>query len=259
MQTDQTVNSFWHGPKLGDIHGACIRSFMRHGHHARLHCYTPPEDVPDGVEVFDARQVMPQSDLLKDGKTGSVALGADRYRYRLIEAGLGIYADCDMYLIRPLPKEDYLIGFQSDAGTLHAVNGALLRYQPSSGLSQALARCTMHEHATLPWKRRRRHVLNSFLRPFGLAPSARHESWGVWGPALLSYWIKELDLASLCKPIDVFYPLHYFMVDLLFDPGLRLEDLVTPRTVAIHLCHKMSGTKPIPPGCPMDQIVREDA
>jgi hypothetical protein len=71
--------------------------------------------------------------------------------------------------------------------------------------------------------------------------------------------VKSLDLLPLCKPIDVFYPLHYNMVDLLFDPGLRLEHLVTPRTVAIHLSHKMSGKKPIPPGCPLDQIVKENA
>jgi hypothetical protein len=236
-----------------------MRSFVHHGHKARLHCFTPPSDVPEGIELFDARQVMPMADLLAERKLGSVAFGANRYRYRMIEAGFGTYADCDMFLLRPLPEDEYLIGFQNDIDKPHACNNALLRYPQTCPLSRELVRCTLDEYATLPWKRRRRHVLNSLLRPLGLAPSARDEPWGVWGPALLSHWVKSLDLLPLCKPIDVFYPLHYNMVDLLFDPGLRLEHLVTPRTVAIHLSHKMSGKKPIPPGCPLDQIVKENA
>ena len=114
----------------------------------------------------------------------------------------------------------------------------------------------MKEQATMPWRRRRRQVLNSVLRPLGLAPSVRNAPWGEWGPALVSYWVKELGLVSLCKPIDVFYPVHYFGTDLLFDPGLKLDDLITPRSVAVHLCHRMSGGMVVPSGCPLDQIIQ---
>lgn len=256
MNTNQTVNFFWHGPKLGPVQVACIRSFMRHGHRAVLHCYTPPEDIPEGVALFDARQIMSLTDLISNTETGSVALGTNRYRYRMIKAGHGTYADCDMFLLRPLPPDDILIGLQNSVDKSHACNNALLRYPPASRLAFELVKATMKEQATMPWRRRRRQVLNSVLRPLGLAPSVRNAPWGEWGPALVSYWVKELGLVSLCKPIDVFYPVHYFGTDLLFDPGLKLDDLITPRSVAVHLCHRMSGGMVVPSGCPLDQIIQ---
>lgn len=256
MNNNQTVNFFWHGPKLGAVHSACIRSFVRHGHRAVLHCYAPPEDLPDGVALFDARQIMPLTDLISDVQTGSVALGADRYRYRMIRAGHGTYADCDMFLLRALPPDDILIGLQNSLDKPHSCNNALLRYPPDSLLAHELVKATMDEHATMPWRRRRRQMLNSVLRPLGLAPSVRDAPWGEWGPALVSYWVKELGLVSVCKPIDVFYPVHYFATDLLFDPGLKLDDLITPRSVAVHLCHKMLGGTAVPSGCPLDQILQ---
>lgn len=83
------VHFFWHGPRLGPVHAACLRSCQRVGHGAVLHCYAPPEDVPPGVTLRDARAVMPEADLLRHRESGSVALGADCFRFRLLAAGLG--------------------------------------------------------------------------------------------------------------------------------------------------------------------------
>lgn len=254
--SDRPVNFFWHGPRMGRVHAACLRSFLRHGHRVVLHGYAPPEDLPEGVEVFDAERLMPKSDLLFDKETGSVATGADRYRYRILKADLGDYADCDMYLLRPLPEDDYLIGRQNSWGREHPCNSALLRYPADSRLAEAMVETTRDATATRPWQSRKRHMFNAMLRLVGRAPSVTDGFWGEWGPRLLSHWVEELGLKDKTKPIDVFYPLHYFSTDLLFEPGLRLADLVTPRTVAVHLCHNMLGKRDPVPGSPLDEILR---
>lgn len=52
------INSVWIGKKLGPVHAACLRSFVRHGHEVVLHTFERPEDTPDGVKIFDAKLLM---------------------------------------------------------------------------------------------------------------------------------------------------------------------------------------------------------
>src|SRR5690625_4176270 len=132
------VNMFWHGPKLGPMHAACVRSFLRHGHTVSMHCYERPEDLPDGVRVFDAAKLMPLVELISHKKSGSVALGANRYRYRLISTGFGAYADCDMFCLRPLTEARFILGAEQN----DSVNNAILKFPADSGLASALLHAT---------------------------------------------------------------------------------------------------------------------
>lgn len=51
------INTVWIGKKLGPVHAACLRSFVRHGHDVVLHCFELPEDTPEGVRFFDAARL----------------------------------------------------------------------------------------------------------------------------------------------------------------------------------------------------------
>lgn len=241
---------------MGEIHAACIRSFVRHGHQPVLHCYEPPEDLHESIEVFDAAHLMPKSELLADKASGSVALGSDRYRYRMLRAGMGTYSDCDMFLLRPLPDLPYLIGQQHNWDQYHACNGALLRYPQDSELAQQLVKCTLDDRVAPPWSSRSRRLTNKARAMAGIPASVTKGPWGEWGPRLVSYWVEILGLQHQTQAIDVFYPLHYASTSLLFDPGLTLDDLVTSRTVAVHLSHKMLSRDKIPQGCPLDVILK---
>jgi hypothetical protein len=249
--TSPTINMFWDGPQLGAVHAACIRSFLRHGHRVVLHCYDPPSDLPEGAEVYDATQIMPRSDLLVNRATGSVSLGTNRYRYRLLRAGMGIYADCDMYCLRPIQAEAYMFG-REDA---RRINGAFLSYPSDSPLAKMLVAETQTEYYIPDGLRRHQMYGLHALRALGLGVSVSRMPWGVWGPRLLTGCIRELGLTDKAQPIDVFYPVHYLCTSLLFEPGLKIEDLATPRTQAIHLWHKAQGKRLPPPGSPLRQII----
>jgi hypothetical protein len=246
------MNMFWHGPRLGPVHAACIRSFLRHGHAVVLHCYEPPEDVPDGVEIFDATQIMPRSDLIANAATGSVSLGTNRYRYRLLRSGdVGIYSDCDMYCLRPIPDSDYVFGWED----VRIINGAFLKYPADSDLARTLVAETVSKYPVPDHFGPRRKCLLRALRTVGLGISVEKMRWGVWGPRLLTTTIDKLGLQDKAQPIDRYYPLHFSCVPLLYDPGLRVEDLVTPRTYALHLWHSKKDSQSLPEGCPLHQIV----
>jgi hypothetical protein len=245
------INMFWHGPQLGAIHAACVRSFLRNGHTVIMHCYKRPSDLPDSVRVFDASKIMPLADLHADRATGSVALGSDRYRYRLIAAGFGVYADCDMFCLRPITDAPYIMGAEQD----DTVNNAFLKFPADSSLAKALIEATQDYYLIPPWFRSSKRRRFRVLQKFGLGMHVGEHSWGVWGPRLITHYVNEMGLWSDVAPIDRFYPVHPRQTSLLHDPELCITDLVTPRTEAIHLWHKMLGGKTPPKGSPLHEIM----
>lgn len=245
------VNMFWHGARLGPMHAACLRSFLRHGHGVTLHCYEQPEDLPDGVRVFDAARLMPLSDLDSYRREGSVALGSDRYRYLIIAAELGLYADCDMFCLRPISDAPYIIGAEQD----DMANGAILNYPPDSPLSRALLAATDDAYFIPPWFHRSRRRRLRLLQKLGRGVHVSNHRWGSWGPHLITHAVNELGLWPEIAPIDRFYPVHPMQSSLFRDPELCLADLVTPRTDAIHLWHKMLGNEMPPAGSPLHEIM----
>lgn len=246
-----TINMFWNSGPLGEVHVACIRSFMRQGHHVRLHCYASPEDAPQGVELFDASRLMPVEELISNSITGSVALGSDRYRYRLIEAGMGIYCDCDMYCLHPIQLSEYIIG-QEDKDTF---NGAILYYPTGSEMSKMLLNATSGKYVIPPHLKPIKKKAAVLRKNLGFPKSVEKQGWGVWGPKLITHCVKSLGLEPKTSPIDRYYPLHYNHTQLLFEDGLSLRDIVTPRTQAVHLCHKALPKQPVTPNRPMWEIL----
>lgn len=245
------VNMFWHGPELGPMHAACVRSFLRHGHRVIMHCYEPPRDLPDGVKLFDAAKIMPATELVQHKKSGSVALGSDRYRYRIIAAGLGLYADCDMFCLRPLTNSPYLFGVEQTG----VASCGVLNFPPNSPLLKALIKATDDPYFIPPWLKSSERRRLQFRKMLGRGVHVSKQEWGVWGPRLLTFYVSELGLWSEAAPIDRYYPLHYGHVSLLRDPALRLADLITPRTDAVHLWHALLGDSTPPPGSPLHEIM----
>jgi len=53
------VASLWIGPELSWMEQICLLSFMEKGHRTVLYAYDDVKSVPDGVEIRDAREIMP--------------------------------------------------------------------------------------------------------------------------------------------------------------------------------------------------------
>lgn len=250
------VNMFWEGSELGELEIACMYSFVRHGHKVILHSYKFPSNTPSFVEKFDASELMPHDYLISNRLTGSVALGADRYRYLLLEAGMGLYADCDMFCLKKIEERQYIFGWEF----INSINNAILKYPAGSELSRMLLEATSRVDFIPPWLRRRERLLLKVRRSVGIPRRVDEMPWGVWGPKLLTYTIKKLSLEAHASPIDEFYPVPGMHFPLLFDPQLSLEDIITPRTSAIHLWNNMfrltgQGKRKTPPsGSAMSEI-----
>jgi hypothetical protein len=95
----QTVfQGFWHGPPLGVLYRACLRSFTELGY--RFHLYTyEPVDVPPGIDLLDANEIIPFEEIFyyRNPITGSDDLSpfSDLFRFRLLGIRGGWWTDID--------------------------------------------------------------------------------------------------------------------------------------------------------------------
>lgn len=247
------VNSLWIGNRLGPVHAGCLRSFLRNGHRVVLHVFDRPDDVPEGVELFDAQRLMARSEIVAHETTGSLALASDIYRYRILRAGLGIYVDCDVYCLRPIQQEEFLFGWESDK----AINGAVLGLPSQHPALNELITASSDPHF-IPWwyrstKRRLLRLRKAMRLP---VPVSRHR-WGVIGPQLLTNVTRRHEIAASAKPIDVFYPVSYQNTNLLFDRGLSWPDIATNRTLGVHLSASVISGREIIRGSLLDAVVTQ--
>jgi len=257
-----TVNAFWVGPQLGPVHAACLRSFVRAGHETVLHVYETPTDTPKEVKVADARAVLPQKRAVNYEKSGSHALAANLFRYQLLRHGRGLYVDCDVYCVRPIEDADYIYGWQDP----QTICNAVLKLPKDSPVLAEL--CKLRDGFVPPWfttKEQRKLQLSKLL---GLPTRLSKLPWGTTGPKALTWYSKQLGHAWRASPVDVFYPVAMQHIHLLLDPEIRLEDLITPRTLAVHLWNKKFLKKTLgqlvngsdldlPPKCPLSQMLAD--
>lgn len=245
------INAIWIGPKLGPLHAACLESFLRQGHEVLLHTFDAPNDVPSGVKLFDANRLMSRKDIVAHRATGSLSLASDIYRYRILRAGMGTYVDCDVYCLRPLPKQDYLFGLEDDQKTCNAV----LKAPANSELVKRLNAAASDPHYIPPWTSRSTRSFLKLRRTIRCPKPVSEMKWGTIGPLLLTYLIDKLGLQRHRLPIDAFYALHYSHTSLLFQPGLSLESLATPRSYGLHLAQSQHRSEHWKPSSPLAQIL----
>ncbi len=247
-------NAIWVGSALGPVHAACLSSFVAVGHRTVLHCYSPPTDVPAGVEIADARELMPESAIICYRKSGSYSLFSNLYRLKILEAGLGLYIDCDVYCLKPIPDQNYIFGFETDK----QLNGAVLKLPSDSKALTSFLAATSDRTFIPPWFKTSRRWSMNIRKAMGIPVTVDKLPWGTLGPSALTYFAREAGVIARGEPPDVFYSVPFSRVGLFVDPEVRVDDLVTSRTLCLHLYHQK--LRPflgnIPPTSPLGVLMR---
>lgn len=228
-----TIHALWIGKQLGKVSSACLLSFVKQGHEVILHCYDDIDDLPNGVKTSDANLIIPKDEIFKHKKTGSYAIFADVFRYALLKMVDGIYVDCDVYCLKPLtlPEHGYLFGFEDDC----TINNAILALPKNSCMLEKLNQI-LHDKYFIPaWYPIKKQKRLKFKKQFGFSKHISEMPWGITGPKATSYFAKECKVDDLAQKIDIFYPIHYDRISMLTDESLTINELITHRTLCIHL------------------------
>lgn len=240
------LNSLWVGNRLGYLERLCLTSAVAVGHPVTLYSYEPEKliGVPHGVELRDAAEVMPRKQLVHYSDSGSVALGANFWRYAMLAKGLGFWVDMDFYFLRPLEFEsEYVFGWEYEGW----INNAVLLAPADSQMVHDLLDIPQPNRRP-PWYGPRRSLLFYWERLRKGHVGVEDMPWGTYSSGLVTYVANKNRLNAFAQSPDVFYPVRWKDAQNLYGPAVEVERLIGPETRAVHMWHsRLGGLHKYPP------------
>jgi hypothetical protein len=105
---NKIVQSLFSYGELNDMHRTAVKSFLKHGHTYHLYTYGGVKNVPEGVILKDANEIIPEDQYFttenKDFK-GIHAAFSDLFRYQLLYLRGGWWVDTDVVCLRPFDMD----------------------------------------------------------------------------------------------------------------------------------------------------------
>lgn len=227
------IVSFWHGP-MSWLEVLCITSFRRRGHRVLVYSYEAIEGLPEGAEWRDAAEVLPQDKLVFYKGKGTPGVFSDHFRYAVLRQGLGVYADLDVYCMRPIEgPPGYLFAWERPG----SVNGAVLHLPSDAPLLADLM--TIFETVKRPLFEPHLPPLRRFevaiRRLVGESVTPEHMQYGATGPMALTHYVQKHGLTDMLRPAATFYPVPYEGIPGLMKAGSSFQSALRPETLGIHL------------------------
>ena len=181
------AQSMWYGRSLSLVEELSIKSFLANGF--EFHLYTYSElNVPNGTLIRDANEVIPEDEIFQNTLGAkSYSMFSNRFRYALLEQRAGWWFDLDIICLKPFSYETpYVFGFERQD---YINNAVLFVDKANSILFSKLAN-----------------------RTEGVK---KQKVWGETGPTLLTQQVYINGLEKFTEPIERFYPISYYQLDLL--------------------------------------------
>jgi hypothetical protein len=133
------IHMLWVRGNLSRMERLSLRSFLAQGHPVMLYSYDPPHNVPSGVEVRDAREIVDEK--FAPGTRGALfgrgtyGVFSDYFRYCLLRSKGGWWADLDVVAIKPwtgFPSVVVASTYEKSYGQI--ANGFVMRFPPKHGI-----------------------------------------------------------------------------------------------------------------------------
>ena len=247
-----TCNSFWDGPPLDGLARTCLSSFVRAGHPVRVWCYRDPGNVPEGVDIRDASEFVSPDKMVRHHK-GSPSPFTNLFRYELMAAAQGIWIDCDLLCLKPLPDIEYLFGYEPDGW----INTAVMRLPAASPIVSQLRDYASGKRKTFPWMTTRQKV-EWWLKHTFTNRDIRIREWGFTGPRALTWLVKANGLERHALPAVALNPVPIDALPSLAIRGNGVERFVTADTYCIHLWNKHASKTRPEPGSFLERVYSGD-
>lgn len=232
MPSEYKIGMLWVDGPLSFLEQLCMVSFLDAQQDVRLYVYGDVTNIPDGVEVQDARDILPDEDFVIHTRTGSPAPHSDKFRYRMLAQQPDlIWADTDAYCLKPFqPVDGHFYGWIT--GT-EIANG-VMKLPPDSQTLKDLIEYTEDPYAIPPWLPERHQNELIEARNAGNPKHVGEMPWGVWGPSALTWLLERNGEAHHAMQPHVLYPIPYKNRRAMARPGANAQKFIQPDTVSIH-------------------------
>lgn len=235
--------SLWVGDELPPMSCLCIKSFLDYGHDFQLFCYKKYENIPIGVKLRDARDILPEEAIFRDMSHNSFAPFADWFRMKFLSEEGGFWVDMDVVCLkREIPTSEIWVCKQSDS----EVAVGAMRFPIHHPVPTALANLANDPASPAPWdtpaEERDKEILRR--RVPDIRERRRQVSWGFCGPQGLTRALKHFGLYEQAAPPSQMYPVSWGNWQALYNGEVQLSSPAMEKAWCIHLWGEMLRYEP---------------
>lgn len=233
MNLEYKIGALWMRGSLSYLEQLCLVSFQDAGHHVVLYAYEEVTGIPEGIEVRDANEVLPEKGFLVHERTGSPALHSDLFRYRLLaKEERMIWADTDAYCMKHFETETgRFFGWESQKH----INGGVLGLPQDSEALRELLEFTNDEFAIPTWYNDEYTRKLKEAADCGNPIHASEQPWGVWGPHAVTHFLHKTGEAKFALPQECLYPFTYRDRRKMLKRNFDINPYITSNTYSVHL------------------------
>jgi len=239
------LNTLWIEGALSNLERICLASMLKQGHEVTLFTYGKVTNIPKGVKLGRAEDILPYDDSLRYAKNNSITLLSDYFRCILLKREMGIWVDLDCFLLKPyiVPSHGYLLGHE-----INTINSSVLCLPSDSEILQDMLDACANPNKSPYWLDFRR----AYVKRLAFALSGRQwhlgqMGWGIVGPVALTRLVPRYNLLDKVQPMDAFYPLDRHGTAKLFEAEPFDHILDNPNIISIHIYAKeKKWDKPVP-------------
>ncbi|UWR79100.1 glycosyltransferase family 2 protein [Phaeobacter inhibens] len=230
------IASLWIGGNLSYLEQTCLKSFADHGHRTLLYTYETVDNCPPGVELMDANRIFPASDFIRHKVSGSPAVHADAFRYKMISMQNVIWVDADVLCVKPWDFQDQWVFGWEKTGRL--VCNAVLGLPRFSRTLQRLNAFCENEYPIPPWAKGEERAQLEAAHAAGNPVHVSELKWGVWGPSALTHFLNETGEMAHVKPQMAFFQISFKERRNLLSPGYIVEKKINDGCYGVHLWNR---------------------
>jgi hypothetical protein len=183
-QRDMKFGTFWAGNRLPGLEFCCLRSFTLLSHDVTLFSFDKIENLPEGVHLCDAGEIVNKDTVNKFLIQGKPSLShfSDYFRYKMFLATRLAWVDTDMFALASfdIPDDTNIFALESEK----SICGGILR--------------VIQTEPALPELVRRTEFLMD-----------KNMRWGGTGPLLLTGVLGNEVIRSATHPPEEFFPIHF--------------------------------------------------
>lgn len=233
--------TLWIGDRLSRLERLCLSSFVyHHPGQVDLFTYGPVADVPDGVRICDASNIVPRESVFSYFR-GSYAGFADLFRWQLLHQRGGYWIDTDMLCIRPFDFQVPIVfgkETESFGKTFWSAAVGVLRFPAGHEVTRYMVQRCLNPHRPDQHDRSRHRLQKWYRRNFSRSISP--VVWGgAGGPKGFAYAVNKFDLHAFMQDNTVFYPVHGTLWNAPFDTTYEGDYALFQKTRAVHLWNEM--------------------
>ena len=219
----ETIRTFWIGDNLPTFHRMCLQSWLDIPYEVELYAYGPVDNVPRGVRICDATEIMPRSALFEDAPSleRRPFTRANIFRMALLANDRGPWCDADYLMFRSLPPvRDILVGREHNG---HLCNAILWAPPDFEMMERVLASFKSKSLENWAWWPSVTAVIKSRLasRSIEHADFPKHH----WGRHAVTYFVAKHGLQAQVQDHEAFYyPVIYD--DTMYKSSNKFEHIV---------------------------------